>query len=218
MIENRAQEEPQELGTRLAAHPVLRARVEHLLALIEGGQGERLSAAAAEDQVGEQLRGLGQATLQAWAETQQQRQEQYWEARAGVNRKEKKARLVHALRGDKDSGATLSGGAQWGGGASVCGGGGDSVSRLFGPVAASAGGFWGGGVVWASGGAGARTLWDRGAGECGAAANGGARSALASAAGSRAVDRVRAGSGRGGAGDGNRREHGAVGRHRVACE
>lgn len=91
MMENKTQAEPQELGTRLAAHPVLRARVEQLLGLIEGGAGDRLTAAAAEDQVGEQLRGLGQATLQAWAEGQQQRQEQYWDARPGVNRKEKKS-------------------------------------------------------------------------------------------------------------------------------
>lgn len=91
MKESRALAGPKELGERLAEHPALQARVEQLLALIEGGQGERRTAAAAEEQVGEELRQLGQATLQAWAETQERQQEQYWDARAGVNRKEKKS-------------------------------------------------------------------------------------------------------------------------------
>ena len=67
MTESRKLEQQQELGARLAEHPALQARVEHLLALIEGGLGERRTAAAAEAQVGEALRQLGQATLQAWA-------------------------------------------------------------------------------------------------------------------------------------------------------
>lgn len=91
MRESKEFEEQQELGERLAAHPALRARVEQLLALVEGGSQARLTAAGAEERVGEELRQLGQATLQAWAEGQHQRQEQYWDARAGVNRKEKKS-------------------------------------------------------------------------------------------------------------------------------
>jgi hypothetical protein len=91
MDESRALAGQKELGERLAQHPALQARVEQLLALVEGGAGKRLTAAAAEDRVGEALRQLGQATLQAWAETQQRQQEQYWDARPGVNRKEKKS-------------------------------------------------------------------------------------------------------------------------------
>ena len=91
MNESREVEVLQKLGERLAEHPALAARVAQLLALVEGGEGARLTAAAAEDRVGEELRQLGQATLQAWADTQQQQQEQYWDARPGVNRKEKKS-------------------------------------------------------------------------------------------------------------------------------
>ena len=88
-----------QLGARLAAHPALWARVEELLTVIESEGEERLTAARAEERVGEQLRGLGQATLQAWAETQQARQEQYWDARAGVQRKEKKSSSGTRARG-----------------------------------------------------------------------------------------------------------------------
>ena len=91
MTENRELAAQHELGARLAAQPAVRAQVEQLLALIEGEPGARRTAASAEDRVGEALRQLGQATLQAWAETQQRQQEQYWDARPGVNRKEKKS-------------------------------------------------------------------------------------------------------------------------------
>ena len=91
MKENQEPETATQLAARLAAHPALRAGVEELLAVIESGGEERLTAAGAEERVGAQLRGLGQATLQAWAETQQARQAQYWDARAGVQRKEKKS-------------------------------------------------------------------------------------------------------------------------------
>jgi hypothetical protein len=93
MTESKQPGAHQELAARLAAHPALRARVEELLAVIESEGEERLTAAGAEERVGEQLRGLGQATLQAWAEGQQARQEAYWDARTGVNRKEKKSSL-----------------------------------------------------------------------------------------------------------------------------
>ena len=91
MKEHQDPETATQLAARLAAHPALRARVEELLTVLESEGEERLTAARAEERVGEQLRGLGQATLQAWAETQQARQEQYWDARAGVQRKEKKS-------------------------------------------------------------------------------------------------------------------------------
>lgn len=93
MSESNRPEAHQELAARLAAHPALRARVEELLAVIESEGEERRTAARAEERVGEALRALGQATLQAWAERQQARQEAYWEARPGVNRKEKKSSL-----------------------------------------------------------------------------------------------------------------------------
>jgi hypothetical protein len=58
--------------------------------LVEGTKADVIKAAEAERQVGEQLRQLGQETLQAWAQAQHDRQARYWEQRAGVQRKEKK--------------------------------------------------------------------------------------------------------------------------------
>jgi len=90
MAESVRLETKKSLAERLQEHPALRARVEQLLNLVEGTGGEVLKAAEAEERVGEHLQHLGQETLQAWAETLHARQERYWDARAGVNRKEKK--------------------------------------------------------------------------------------------------------------------------------
>jgi len=78
------------LEERLAEHPKLRLRFEELLALVENEAGTVVRADAAEAQVDQQLRGLGQEVLQEWAEAQAARQERAWSARAGVSRKEKK--------------------------------------------------------------------------------------------------------------------------------
>jgi hypothetical protein len=90
MAEIRRLESKPSLPERLQQHPQLWARVEHLLDLVEGTEPEVVKAAEAERRVGEQLRALGQETLQAWAETRHDRQARYWEQRAGVQRKEKK--------------------------------------------------------------------------------------------------------------------------------
>lgn len=83
----------QSLSERLQAHPQLRARVEHLLDLVEGTGEDIIKAAEAEQLVGEHLQHLGQETLQAWAEARHVRQVRYWDGRAGVNRKKKKDSL-----------------------------------------------------------------------------------------------------------------------------
>ena len=90
MAESLRLERKQSLLERLQQHPQLWARVEHLLDLVEGRGEEVVKAAEAELRVGEQLQQLGQETLQAWAETQHDRQARYWGRRAGVQRKEKK--------------------------------------------------------------------------------------------------------------------------------
>lgn len=86
----RKMSEKQSLEERLRRHPALRARVEALLEVAENATGEVVKADEAEERVAEQLRRMGQETLQAWAERRHEQQVKYWDARAGVNRKEKK--------------------------------------------------------------------------------------------------------------------------------
>jgi predicted signal transduction protein with EAL and GGDEF domain len=56
------------LLTRLHHHPALRERVETLLNIVENVGGECTKADAAEQAVIEEIRKLGHAALQAWAE------------------------------------------------------------------------------------------------------------------------------------------------------
>lgn len=90
MSESTLSEGRRNVEERLRQHPKLLARVEQMLDLIEGSEQEIIKAAEAEQFVGEQLQQLGQETLQAWAEERHERQARYWEARDGINRKEKK--------------------------------------------------------------------------------------------------------------------------------
>lgn len=78
------------IDERLANYPDLRQRVEQLLDIVEGQHGEILKADEVELLVGEHLRGLGQELIQDWAQTQSSRQENAWDQRPGVSRKEKK--------------------------------------------------------------------------------------------------------------------------------
>lgn len=80
----------QGIDERLADFPDLRHRVEQLLDIVEGQQGELLKADEVEQVVDEHLRGLGQELIQNWAQTQSSRQHQAWSRRPGVSKKEKK--------------------------------------------------------------------------------------------------------------------------------
>jgi histidinol dehydrogenase len=64
------------LAQRLHQHPHLRTKVEELLAVVENTEGDLTSADAAEQRVIEEIRKLGQAALQGWAEQQNQQQTQ----------------------------------------------------------------------------------------------------------------------------------------------
>lgn len=86
------------LEERLREYPEVRTRLEQMLDVMENVAGDVVKADEAEQRLIEELRKLGQAALQVWADGQQQALERYWEARAGVTRKEKKTLLVHALR------------------------------------------------------------------------------------------------------------------------
>lgn len=59
-----------ELLSRLDAHPELRSRFEAILAVAEGEDGTLKEADAAEARLIQEVRRLGQETLQAWAHRQ----------------------------------------------------------------------------------------------------------------------------------------------------
>lgn len=80
----------QSLEERLRAPPVLYARIEQLLGVVENAAGDVAKAAAAERRVIEELRQLGQEALQCWAERRQQAVEVAAEADPALTRKEKK--------------------------------------------------------------------------------------------------------------------------------
>jgi hypothetical protein len=78
------------IDERLANFPDLRQRVEQLLDIVEGQQGEILKADEVEQFVDQHLRSLGQELIHNWAQTQSYRQQKAWSQRPGVSKKEKK--------------------------------------------------------------------------------------------------------------------------------
>ena len=67
-----------------------------MLAMMENAGGEVEKAAEAERRIIEELRQMGNEVLHGWARGQQQKTETEYNAKPGVNRKEKKTLLVHA--------------------------------------------------------------------------------------------------------------------------
>ena len=84
------------LEERLKEYPELKAKIEAMLAIIENAGGDVEKAAEAERRIIEELRQMGSEVLQSWARRQQQKKEEEYNAKPGVNRKEKKPLLVHA--------------------------------------------------------------------------------------------------------------------------
>jgi len=87
---------PRSLEERLKQYPELKAKIEAMLAIIENAGGDVEKAAEAERRIIEELRQMGSEVLQSWARRQQQKKEEEYNAKPGVNRKEKKPLLVHA--------------------------------------------------------------------------------------------------------------------------
>lgn len=87
---------PRSLEERLKQYPELKAKIEAMLAIIENAGGDVEKAAEAERRIIEELRQMGSEVLQSWACRQQQKKEEEYNAKPGVNRKEKKPLLVHA--------------------------------------------------------------------------------------------------------------------------
>ena len=78
------------LEERLNDQPELKARFERLLEMVENAAGDIEKAAEAERRVTEELRQMGNEVLHGWARRQQQKKEEEFASKAGLNRKEKK--------------------------------------------------------------------------------------------------------------------------------
>src|SRR5205085_3935903 len=68
----------------------LKTKIETLLGIIENDGGDIEKAAEAERRIIEELRQMGNEVLHGWARRQQEKKEQEYNAKPGVNRKEKK--------------------------------------------------------------------------------------------------------------------------------
>src|SRR5580658_10064560 len=77
------------LEERLKEYPELKAKVEAMLAIIENAGGDVEKAAEAERRVIEELRQMGNEVLHSWGRRQQEKKEEEYNAKPGVNRKEK---------------------------------------------------------------------------------------------------------------------------------
>ena len=84
------------LEERLKEYPELKAKIEAMLGIIENAGGDEEKAAEAERRIIEELRNMGNEVLHSWARHQQQKKEEEYTRKPGVNRKGKKPLLVHA--------------------------------------------------------------------------------------------------------------------------
>jgi hypothetical protein len=91
------------LEERLGEYPELKAKIETMLAIIENAGGDVEKAAEAERRIIEELRQMGSEVLHGWARRQQQKKEEEYNDKRGVNRKGKKALLVHATGKNRNS-------------------------------------------------------------------------------------------------------------------
>jgi hypothetical protein len=81
---------PSSLEARLNEHPLLKARIEALLGVVENAAGDVTRADEAERQMIEELRRLGQEALQGWAVKQEAEQTKAVRGRAGAHVQGKK--------------------------------------------------------------------------------------------------------------------------------
>ena len=88
-IEKSSSGEPS-LEERLKEYPELKAKIERLLAIVENSGGDVEKAADAERRIIEEMRQMANEVLHGWARRQQQKKEDEYTAKPGVNRKEKK--------------------------------------------------------------------------------------------------------------------------------
>ena len=95
------------LQQRINRHPLLRARVESLLGVVEGAGGDLEKADAAERRVAEELRRMGNEALTEWARGGVGRCAAQARETADVRGGGKKTPLAHRLRRDRSGGAAV---------------------------------------------------------------------------------------------------------------
>ena len=78
------------LEERLKEYPELVAKIEAMLGIIENAGGDVEKAAEAERRIIEEMRQMGNEVLHSWARRQQEKKEEQYNAKPGVNRKRKK--------------------------------------------------------------------------------------------------------------------------------
>jgi hypothetical protein len=93
---------------RLNQHPLIKARVERLLTIVENPSGESNLADDAEDQVIESLREFGGELLQEWAETRNSQASVQLEKRVGsASKNQKKSALADNFRTSRSTGTNI---------------------------------------------------------------------------------------------------------------
>jgi hypothetical protein len=135
--------QPTSLEERLKQYPELKTKIEAMLAIIENAGGDVEKAAEAERRIIEELRQMGSEVLHSWARRQQEKKEAEYQAKPSVNRKEKKAPLVHATRKNRNRRTDLHPRSTGTADSTLFRIRGSGVPRVFGGPAASHDGFWG---------------------------------------------------------------------------
>ena len=148
------------LEERLKEYPELKGKIEAMLAIIENAGGDVEKAAEAERLIIEELRQMGSEVFHSWARRQQQKKEAEYDSKPGVNRKEKKALLVHPAGDHRNRRTDLHPRSAGAGDATLLRIGGSGVPWVFLSPAANHDGFWGRWCLWRSRGQAQRTLWD----------------------------------------------------------
>ena len=75
---------------RLRRHPELHQRMDAILRIVEDSDGDAVKADEAEERVAQEIRKMGQETLQSWAERKLARVESEYEEGSLYKRREKK--------------------------------------------------------------------------------------------------------------------------------
>ena len=131
------------LEERLKEYPELKTKIESMLAIIENAGGDVEKAAEAERRIIEELRQMGNEVLHSWARRQQQKKGEEYDTKPGVNRKEKKALLVHPTGENRNRRADLHARSAGAADSTLLRIRGSGVPWVFGSLAASHDGFWG---------------------------------------------------------------------------
>src|SRR6516165_1040734 len=147
------------LEERLREYPELKAKIETLLGIIENAGGDVEKAAEAERRIIEEMRKMGNEVMHSWARQQQQKKEAEYQAKPGMNRKEKKPLWAHPTGKNRNSGANLHSGSRRTRDSPLSPIGRSQVSRVFSRSTTGDGGFWCGSSVCRSLPPMARALW-----------------------------------------------------------